>query len=161
MRAVGGTKRYRVAVDHGREPAVARQQRGGYGRLLFPDERAVGGPQRDNRVVSGGKQQLRIGRERMRDLDLLAPPLLAVGEVVRGDLPGAKRDIDELIVAHRKGSGNRRRADVNRPAQRERQARPLGPHALRERQAAESQEQHAQQYRSATRYSGLNRPHTL
>ena len=51
------------------------QQRGGDGHSRFPDDRSVCGAERDDRVCARGEEQTGVRRQRVRDLDFLAPSL--------------------------------------------------------------------------------------
>ena len=157
-RAVGGAKSEHVAARQRDQPSVTSAQRGGDGHPRFPDDRSVCGTERDDGVCARGEEQTSVGRQRVGDLDFLAPSLASVGKVVRRNLSRTKSQVDQAVIADRRGAGNGRRADIDRPSQRQRQTRAL---IRGERSHAHEGEHHADKNRPATRCGGVKARHTL
>ena len=105
-----------------RSASRTRAQRGGDGHPRFPRRSLPSaGTERDDRVAGRDEQQTGVGRQRVSDLDVLAPSLASVGEVVRGELPGAKREEDaerSSLTGARAGNAEarRRRPTIAAPA---------------------------------------------
>jgi len=158
--AVGGANRQELGVGDREDDSRGRAQRSC--RLHAghrPRRRPVGAAQRLDRLAGGDEDQpVGAGEWNGGEL-LLAPDLLAVGEIARGDVAGAQRQIDALLIDDRPRA--RRGRERHRPALPDRQARrgdPVGGGRLSRR---DDGYQECRKLKCPTRYCGSRPPHTL